>query len=349
MINENLTEREKSVLRYVINQYILTATPVGSRSISSKYNLGVSSATVRNIMSDLEELGYLGHPYTSAGRIPTDLGYRLYVDSLMGLPKLNKEEYDLIDNQLEQTDFETNEILKITSSLLSDLTNQLACVSYPKFSNAILTKIQLVALSTSKILVVVSIKTGMIRTITLEIKTRYEKSSLRKVEQFLNQRLAGLTFTEIRNTISDRIRNYSTKKNEPVVRVFLDSVEKIFKDVKSSEDTIITGTKNIINQPEFTDASQFKSIIELAEDKDIIIHIMEKESTKKTGEVSVTIGKEIEEEKLYDYSIIVKEYKVGQIAGSIGIIGPKRMQYSHTIASVIYMAELLSKIFKRKK
>jgi heat-inducible transcriptional repressor len=349
MISENLTDREKSILRYVINQYILTATPVGSRSISSKYNLGVSPATVRNIMSELEDLGYLGHPYTSAGRIPTDQGYRLYVDSLMDSPKLNKEEYELIDNQLEQTDFETNEILKITSSLLSSLTNQLACVSYPKLGNAILRKIQLVPLSSSKILVVVSIKTGMIRTITLEIKARYEKNTLRTVEQFLNQRLSGLTFTEIRNTISERIRNYSTKNNEPVVRVFLDSVEKIFKDVKSSEDSIITGTKNIINQPEFIDTDHFKSIIELAEDKDIIIHIMDKESTKKTGDVSVTIGSEIEEEKLNDYSIVVKEYNIGQIAGNIGIIGPKRMEYSHTIASVIYMAELLSKIFKNKK
>ncbi len=348
MISENLTDREKSILRYVINQYILTATPVGSRSISSKYNLGVSPATVRNIMSELEELGYLGHPYTSAGRIPTDQGYRLYVDSLMDSPKLNKEEYELIDNQLEQADFETNEILKITSSLLSNLTNQLACVSYPKLGNAILTKIQLVPLSSSKILVVISIKTGMIRTITLEIRAKYDKKALRMVEQFLNQRLSGLTFSEIRNTISERIRNYSTKNNEPVVRVFLDSVDKIFKDIKSSEDSIITGTKNIINQPEFVDTEHFKSIIELAEDKDIIIHIMDKESTNKNGKVSVTIGKEIEEEKLNDYSIVVKEYNIGQIAGNIGIIGPKRMKYSHTIASVVYMAELLSKIFKNK-
>ena len=121
MLTENLTEREKSILRYVIHQFILTANPVGSRNLSKKYNIGISPATVRNIMSDLEESGFLGHPHTSAGRVPTDIGYRYYVNSLMDSPKLSQTEVNFIESQLEQVNVETNEILKITSTLLSNL------------------------------------------------------------------------------------------------------------------------------------------------------------------------------------------------------------------------------------
>ena len=148
----DLKEREKSILRYVIHQFILTANPVGSRNLSKKFGIGFSPATVRNIMSDLEESGFLGHPHTSAGRIPTDLGYRYYVNSLMDSPQLPKSDVDFIESQLDQLNFDTNEILKVTSTLLSSLTNQLAYVSYPKFGNAILERLRLVEVSSSRIL-----------------------------------------------------------------------------------------------------------------------------------------------------------------------------------------------------
>ena len=343
-----LTEREKSILRYVIHQFILTANPVGSRNLSKKYDIGFSPATVRNIMSDLEESGFLGHPHTSAGRVPTDLGYRIYVNSLMETPHLTQNEVNFIESHFEQLNAETNEILKITSNILSKLTSQLAYVSYPKLGNATLEKIQLVPVSNSRLLVVISIKSGMIRTITLEVETGIARDNIVTVQRLLNERLTGLTFTEIKKTISDRVKSISDKDLKPIIRVFLESVEDIFNDVKTNEDSIITGTKNLLNQPEFSDPKNISSIIELIEDKDIIIHVMDEKINKNSDEVSITIGSESNEEKLNDYSIVVKEYKVGQIAGSIGIIGPKRMTYSHEIASVIQMAEILSKIFSRK-
>ena len=140
----NLNEREKSILRFVIHQFILTANPVGSRLISKKYQIGLSAATIRNIMADLEDSGFLGHPHTSAGRVPTDKGYRFYVDSLMEPMQLKKREIDLIDSSLESTFGETDQILKVTSFLLSDITNLIACVTYPKINKSILEKIQLV-------------------------------------------------------------------------------------------------------------------------------------------------------------------------------------------------------------
>ena len=227
-----LTDREKSILRYVIHQFILTANPVGSRNLSKKYEIGFSPATVRNIMSDLEESGYLGHPHTSAGRVPTDLGYRFYVNSLMESPQLQQSEVDFIESQLEQVNIETNEILRITSTILSSLTNQLAYVSYPKFGNAILEKLQLVEVSSSGLLVVISIKSGMIRTITLEIIVALIGRALKQSERLLNERLSGLKFSEIRETFSERIKNISSSEFKLVIRVFLDSVSEIFTDVQ---------------------------------------------------------------------------------------------------------------------
>jgi len=348
MLTTDLTDREKSILRYIIHQFILTANPVGSRNLSKKYDIGFSPATVRNIMSDLEDSGYLGHPHTSAGRVPTDLGYRLYVNSLMDSPILDKSEVDFIEAQFDQINVETNEILKITSTILSNLTNQLSYVSYPKLGNAILEKIQLVSLSTSRLLVVISVKSGMIRTITLEVNSGFDRKSLNTIQRLLNERLAGLTFKGIKNTISARVKNISNSDLKPVIRVFLDSVSEIFNDVNTNEDSIITGTKHLLTQPEFSDPKNISSIIELVEDKDIIIHIMDKKSSESNGEISVTIGSEINEEKLNDYSIIVKEYNVGDIIGSIGIIGPKRMRYSHSIASVVEMAKIITKVFINK-
>ena len=348
MFASELTEREKSILRYVIHQFILTANPVGSRNLSKKYNVGFSPATVRNIMSDLEESGFLGHPHTSAGRVPTDLGYRFYVNSLMEEPFLTQGEVDYIESHFDQLNTDTDEILKVTSNILSKLTSQLAYVSYPKFENAILEKLQLVSISKSRLLVVVSIRSGMIRTITLEVEAGLDRNNLSNIQRLLNERLAGLTFKEIKKTIAERVYSLSDKDLKPVIRVFLDSVSEIFDDVKTSEASIITGAKNLLNQPEFTDPKNLSSIIELVEDKDIIIHVVDEKTSLTKGEVSVSIGSESNEEKLNDYSIIVKEYSVGQIMGSIGIIGPKRMRYSHEIASVVQMAEVLSKVFEKK-
>ena len=348
MFTSELSDREKSILRYVIHQFILTANPVGSRNLSKKYEVGFSPATVRNIMSDLEESGFLGHPHTSAGRVPTDLGYRFYVNSLMETPQLSQNEVDFIGSHFEQINSDTDEILKITSNILSNLTSQLGYVSYPKFGNAILEKIQLVPVSNSRLLVVISIKSGMIRTITLEVEAGLEKKNLSTIQRLLNERLAGLTFIEIKQTISERLRGVTNKDLKPVIRVFLDSVGEIFNDVKTGEDSIITGTKNLLNQPEFADPKNISSIIELVEDKDIIIHVMDKKNESNINQVSITIGSESNEEKLNDYSIVVKEYHIGQVAGSIGIIGPKRMTYSHEIASVVQMAEILSKVFSKK-
>ncbi|HQJ47307.1 MAG TPA: heat-inducible transcriptional repressor HrcA, partial [Ignavibacteriaceae bacterium] len=205
VLHENLNEREKLILRSIVQQFILTAAPVGSRNITRKFDVGVSPATVRNIMSELEDSGFINHPHTSAGRIPTDKGYRYYVDSLMEISALNSTEKSIIEKGLDSKLLEKEQILKVASKLLSNITKQIACVTYPTLDKGILTKIQLVSLSSTRMLVVVSIQSGLIKTITLEFESEIEESSIPEVESILNERLSGLTFQEIRQTAKERL------------------------------------------------------------------------------------------------------------------------------------------------
>jgi heat-inducible transcriptional repressor len=343
-----LNERDKAILRYVVHQFILTANPVGSRNISKKYALGLSPATIRNIMADLEEMGLLGHPHTSAGRVPTDKGYRFYVDSLMEPPNLDTEAKSILDTNFNIQSSETEELLKITAMLLGDITNQIALVSYPKFENAALEKIQIVQLSSTRILVIITILTGLVKTITLELNVEIKEDNISFVQQFLNEKLAGLTFSEIRETIKERVKDYQSDAYRPIIRVFLDSVDKIFTDINAGEKSFISGTRNLIKQPEFEDSNQVKGIIELVEDKDVIVHIMDHRSAPASNNVTVTIGGENKEEKLNDFSVITKNYDLGGAKGTVGIMGPKRMEYSKIIAAVVYAAELLTNELRKK-
>lgn len=345
MEHEELTDREKIILRSIIQQFILTASPVGSRFITKKYDIGISPATVRNIMADLEEFGFINHPHTSAGRVPTDKGYRFYVDSLMEIQKIKNSEKGIINKGLDFESAETEEILRITSLILSNITRQLACVTYPRLESGILARIQLVTLSTNRLLVVISIKGGLVKTITLEVYSQLKASLLESVQNLLNERLYGLTFKEIRTTFEDIFTDID-EEQKPVIRLFVESVDKIFKEASSGSNLFITGAGNIIKQPEFEDPEKFPGIIELIENKDIIIHILDKGSGAGTNQVFISIGRENEDRKLEEYSFVSKEYKYGDTSGTLGIIGPKRMEYSKVVAIVDYMTKMLSEIFK---
>lgn len=342
-----LNEREKSILRYVIQQFILTASPVGSRNITKKYDLGISPATVRNIMSDLEESGFIDHPHTSAGRIPTDKGYRFYVDSLMNVRAIDHNEKNLIDKEFGSRIDGKDELLKITSNILSKITHQIACVTYPKLETGALEKLQIISLSSTRILVVISIKGGLVKTITMEFNSEVRESQVISVQNLLNERLSGLSFKEIRATFKERFKDVE-EDQKAIIRLFLDSADKVFRDTRNSDNIYITGAKNVIQQPEFENPESFQSVIELIEDKDIIVHILDKSEDMNSNDVYISIGKENEDQKLVDYSLITKEYKFGDVSGHVGIIGPKRMEYSKVIAIVDYVAKMLTETLKNE-
>ncbi len=347
MQGSELSAREKSILRHIVNQFILTASPVGSRNISKRYDIGLSPATVRNIMADLEDSGYINHPHTSAGRVPTDKGYRLYVDSLMDTPQIDGQTRDSITSELKRSIVDLEEIYSMASKIMSRITDQLACVIYPKIETGVLSRIQLVYLSSNKILVVISIVSGLVKTITLELTAKIEEKQIDDVQRLLNEKLSGLRLKDIKDSIEERLKDSGVEGN-PIINMLYDSADRIFNDFKTEEKVLISGAKNLLKHPEFEDPLKFENIVELIEDKDIIIHIFENSSgiflerSAPVSGVNIMIGSELPDMKMEDYSLVMKEYRIGDNSGAMGIIGPKRMDYAKIIAIVDYTAGLLT-------
>lgn len=348
MVNVELTEREKQILKCIVQNFILTANPVGSRVISKKYQLGLSPASIRNVMADLEEMGLIYHPHTSAGRIPTDLGYRIYVDLLMEEPHLAPQVKRKIDKEINPDLIEDEEeLLKIASKILGKISSQLALVSYPQIMKATLERIQLVILPHKILLVVLSLRGGIIKTIDLEFPIEIEQDKVDYIQNRLNERIAGLTLEEIKNTFVDRVSDLKDEKTG-IVRLFIDSIDKIFSEEKEIEKVHISGVTNILKVPEFSDTEHIQAVIELIEDKEVILHIFERTSKLENDKVLVSIGRENVYEKLSEFSVVTTKYKFGDADGVIGMIGPRRMDYPKIIAIVGYMSKLLTNILSKK-
>ncbi len=336
---EALSERERTILRYIVHNYIQTAIPVGSRWIAKYLDIGLSPATIRNVMADLEFMGYLNHPHTSAGRMPTDRGYRFYVDYLMEVEHLQESEQDSIQQILSPVD-DPEELLRESSKILGRISHQLSIITSPHFASGIFEKLELIPLSSSKIMVVISLKAGLVKTITMEVLSEIRREKLDELAQIMNGRLSGLTLMEIRNTFFDRMKDISTEQTG-LVRLFIDSVDKLFDDVPEVEKVHIGGTRDILSQPEFEHPENFRSIIELLDNQQMIIHVLEKKDLK-VGDVGVSIGSENSDEALKHYSILTTDYSVADVNGSVCIIGPKRMNYPKVVPLVDYIARTIS-------
>ncbi len=341
--NQKLTDREQSILHHVVYNYIQTAVPVGSRYISKHFEHNLSAASIRNVMADLEDSGLLSHPHTSAGRVPTDLGYRFYIDYLMEMQQLGDDEKLRIHQQLEQAN-DTEELLRETSKVLGKISRQLSVVTSPHLSSGIFEKIELIPIASSKLLVVLSIRSGIVRTIMLEVGVEIRRDHLDHVGHLINERLSGLTLREIRDSFVDRVRDVQDEKTG-LIRLFIESVDQLFTDSKDREKVHIGGTKNIIEQPEFIDPKNFRSVIEMIENEDIIVHLLEKHDELQKGFV-VTIGTENKDESTKEYSFITSTYDVAGVTGRIGIIGPTRMDYGKVIPLVDFVAQAIAKMLR---
>ena len=339
----NLNERERSVLGHVVYNYIRTAIPVGSRLLSKRIESQLSPATIRNVMADLEEIGYLSHPHTSAGRVPTDLGYRYYIDYLMEIEQLSATEVQSITNLIDQP-VEAADLLKETSRLLSKISRQLSIVSSPHLSTGIFEKLELIALSSSKILVVISIRSGLVKTVMLEVRTEMKRDTLARVAGILNERLAGLTFQQIRDTFVERVKDVQTEQSG-LVRLFIESVDQLFDDAKEREKLHVSGAQNILEQPEFIDPKNFRSVIELVENEDVIVHLLEKHEALDKDFV-ITVGNENEDDLAKEYGVVTANYTIDGVSGRVGILGPKRMNYSKVIPLVDQVAKTIARMLK---
>jgi heat-inducible transcriptional repressor len=340
---DELSHRERTVLRYVVHDFIETATPIGSRYVSKRHEdvLGLSSASIRNVMSDLEEKGYINHPHTSAGRIPTDLGYRMYCNSLMKLEKLTDEQRESIRKNLDVIE-DSEVLLKETSRLLGKISHQLSIVTPPQLSSGTFERLELIHISGNRIMVIMSIKSGLVRTIMMEAATEMHREKLEDLSRYLNERLSGLTLQQIRDNFGEIVKDAQDEETG-LISLFIDSVDKLFPTSRS--DMIhISGTESIIEQPEFLNPRDFRSVIELINNEEIIVHVLEKNEAR-PKETRVTIGEEHGDEKLRNYSMVVSSYSIGDITGSVGVIGPTRMAYARLIPLVDYVARTISEMY----
>ena len=339
-----LTDREQEILESVVQYFVLTGNPVGSRTISKVRSKTLSPATIRNVMADLEDKGYLDHPHTSAGRIPTTRGYRHYVDYLLEISELTEQEKSMIKENIGLFNGDINLILEKTLYVLAKVSNLLGVLLTPKFDDGTLQKIDVIRSSSEKLLVVLSIKDGIAKTILLEVKHDLSDKYLNQVIRMLNERLAGLKISEIKNSYHDRLADLVTE-DSGLIRLFIDSADKLF-DFTRFSNVIYSGTSNILNYPEFSDVQEFSTLIELMEDRNIVVHMMEKRSIP--PELKITIGSENEEELVKNCSIITAPYSVGDVDGILGVIGPTRIVYSRVIPIVNFTAKFITQILQSK-
>jgi len=339
-IGRELTEREKLVLRLVIHNYILSATPVGSRVLAKRHSeLGLSPATIRNTMADLEDSGLLTHPHTSAGRVPTDLGYRVYVDDLMEFKEISQREKETIIKEIESIPGkDVKQILTVTSKTLGKISRLLGIIVSPRFSEGTLEKIDLVRVSQDKLFVVISIQSGLVKTIMLEIESTLKDSQILNASRYLNSRLAGLSFQTIRSTIEERLHPLDGEEAK-IIRFFIDDVERFFQ-LDELGDYFVEGTSNVLSQPEFSSTDKMRSIVEFLENKDVVVHLIEQRRVP--NGISITIGEENPNRIAKTLSVVTAGYHVGQIQGTLGVIGPTRMDYSKLISLVDYTARTVT-------
>jgi len=338
---EMLNEREQAILVAVINDYVETAKPVGSRKIVKKHMPELSPATVRNTMADLEEKGLLLQPHTSAGRIPTDLAYRLYVDHLLRVQLLTRGEIKLIENEIQPDQQMAIQLINKAAQTLSMLTKELGLGLAPRLEEGILTNINLVSLSLNRVLLILTIKSGLVKSIFIEINEGISPEDLDRTASLLNERLAGLKLREIRETLSSRLREAKSAKSE-LLNVFLESAGELFSFTESDQQLVLGRASGLASQPEFADGSKLKSLIELTESKLLLSSILDSRFSK--DGLMITIGKEHGNKNLEEFSIITSNYTMGSLRGTIGLIGPTRMPYNKLVAMVDYTSKYITSI-----
>ena len=334
-IAENiLKERKARVLYAVIHEYIKTGKPVGSSVLEQKYKFNLSPATLRNLMAELEKDGFLTHPHTSAGRIPTDAGYKAYVNSLVELQRLAVEEEERIKQEYEKKTKEIESLLSQTSKILSGLSNYTGFITAPKAKVNEIRNIELMQVSKSQVMVILLTKTGIVKHKMINLSVDSEE--LYELKKFLNNKLRGLTVEEASKRLIVEVEKYQDKQND-----MLQLAEQICNVIDSiQEDIYVDGTSNVLSVPDFTDFESARSLMKLNEDKDRLIEIIGRDLDEATVNVKIG-GQDLSE--LKNLSVVKTSYSYGdKIVGVLGIIGPKRMDYDKMMALVNSVSNIVN-------
>lgn len=346
--NEQLTdrplgERESAILNAIVYEYILTGKPVGSRSFVQKYSFSLSPATMRNIMFDLERMNFLMQPHTSSGRVPTDKGYRYYVDSLLN--NYNSQEM-FIDEKIFQREIQLDKIFESVTKMLSVTSNYAGVMLSPKPDFTVVKLIELIQIESNEILLIAITRTGMIMTRKVAISGRVTQDELFEYSKFLTGELSGYSLHDIKEKIFEDLRlDKITTSNKDLA---LDIAQIAFNETTDS--TInIDGIENLLRIPEMVEETRLHSLLNIIEEKNILKSILETQLD--TEGVRILIGEEIDNDKVNGCSLVASSYSIGnKPVGAIGVFGPTRMDYEKVVPLVDYtgraVSGLLSKMSK---
>ncbi len=340
-----LSAREREILRLVVQRFIHTAAPVGSKALAEEPELDLSSASIRNTMSALEAEGYLDHPHTSAGRVPTERGYRTYVDELMDVGGLTPAEARLLRENVQRRLGDLDALARDTSRLLGRLTQLLGVVLSPRLSTGVLERLDIVPLSSTRVMFVLAVRGGLARTVVAEVDGELPRRGLDGVEQRLNERLAGLTLEEIRRTGARRVQDLGAGDRTGIVRVVLRDAAVLFSEADEARRASVAGAQHLVGQPEFAAPEEVKNVVELIEQEAVVVHLLERPALFDPAHPEravVLIGQELDGEAR-PYSVVTAQYRYGGAAGTVGVIGPTRMDYARAVAIVEHVAALLTR------
>ena len=343
-----LDERSQSILLELIRDHIEKAEPVGSRSLAKSYFNKLSPATIRNVMSDLEEMGYLHQPHRSAGRIPTDQGYRFFVNHIIGFPALENLNIPSASDERISTNQSFDEVLETACSQVSESSHQTGLVMLPSFSNTRFNHIQFTKVGLQEALAVFYSELGVIQNKIIPIESDVTQDQLTSISKYLNEEFSGKTIKSIRLELIHRIRNEKEHYDQLTKRA-MELSTQVFNEENENGHLLVEGTLNIFDQPEFTaDLEKIKTLFKTLEEKSKLIKLLDL-CLKQDG-LTVLIGKENSEEEMDGCSLIANSYGLDEDKmGTIAVFGPKRMDYKNIISVVNHTAKKVSKLLSERK
>lgn len=339
-----LSKRDKGILTVLINEYISTGEPVSSRTLAKKSGLRLSAATIRNVMSDLEESNFLEQPHISAGRMPTDQGFRFYVNQLLELGELRSKEKNNIDKNYCRVPLEFDELMHETCRVLSFISKYTGIVINPIYHHTIFRHLEFIKLNQKKILIIFVNNRGTILKGTIRVNEKVNQAQLIKYAHYLSNILMDLNISQARKVILKEMEGKDTRHDKLFSKILKLSLKVMDKDPGTGS-IYIDGKWNIFNQMNFTDIEEMVILLKAFEEKNILVKIMDKALS--TEGVQVFIGGENKIKEIQNCSLVASSYgKSDDICGTLGVIGPKRMNYSKVIPTVGYLAKRLSNYLK---
>ncbi len=340
-----LNERGKSILKAIINSYIATAEPVGSRTVTKRYDLGISPATVRNIMADLEELGFLEQPHTSAGRVPTDRAFRFYVDTLLEVKSLTRQQEQKILNYPLPTD-DFNHLLRETTKLLSGLSHYVGVVMAPKPAETVYRQIEFIQLSGDRALVVFVSESGIVHNRMIVLDADVTQRDLARAAELINREIRGRTLREARERMVEMMRQEKDRYTTLMAKL-MEGVDDGERDADTAASVFFGGMSEFFDLPDFGDLEKMKKLFQAFEEKSRIVRLLDR--AMEADGVKVFIGSENPFFGMEGISLVAAKYtgRAG-VVGTLGVIGPTRMAYSTVIPIVDCTAKVLGKLLGEK-